>query len=436
VRIAGVDVGAIEAIDLDGNNARLTLEVRSEVVLPTDTIAELRSSGMLGDRYIGLDLGRAETTIPDGGRLQFGDEPGDLDTVMRQVELISEDVKAITGVMREMLEDERNTDHVESTLANVDVLSEELRLLATQNRQDIHAIVSSVRRLTENLEQFSVDATADVDEELEQLKSATDKLDRALEDMASITGKIDDGEGTIGALINDRQTVDALNDTVENANEVIESFSGLRAEVYYLGRFFVGTQPADLDTFFYGNPVASNPGGNLGYSGSNNLGIELHPQEDFWWIFEINDYPQGTIRSEEHLFPDSGQVYTEWVRDQNYRFTFQMAKRWWDVGLRLGVKESGGGVGITGYLLRDRLQVGADVFDFAFGSYPALEASGLPNLRLSARAEPIHHLWVEAGAEQVLLGARYGYATGYIGAGFHFSDDDIKLLFATLPLPL
>ena len=37
-----------------------------------------------------------------------------------------------------------------------------------------------------------------------------------------MTGKIDDGEGTVGALINDRETVDALNETLENANDVIE----------------------------------------------------------------------------------------------------------------------------------------------------------------------------------------------------------------------
>jgi len=32
------------------------------------------------------------------------------------------------------------------------------------------------------------------------------------------------------------------------------------------------------------------------------------------------------------------------------------------------------------------------------------------------------------------LGAIHGYGTGFIGAGFYFNDDDIKLLFATLPL--
>ncbi len=436
VRIAGVDVGAIEGIEVDGNRARLTLEIRSEYALPTDSVAALRSSGMLGDRYVGLDLGTAETRIPDGGRLELGAEPGDFDEITRQVEDISEDVKAITAVMREMIEDERNQDHVEATLANVEAISEQLRLLAEANRRDVDAIVDSVRRLTANLETFSVDATHDVDEELDKLKVATDRLDRALEDVESITTKIDDGQGTIGALVNDRATIDALNDTIENANAVIESFSGLHAEVYYLGRFYAGTQPDD-PAFFYGNPIAPARGdGALGWAGSNTLGIELHPQEDFWWVFEINDYPQGVIRAQQRFYPETGVAYTEWTRDLDYRFTFQMAKRWWDLGFRLGVKESGGGVGMTFYTLRDRLQLNADVFDFTFGPYPVIADSGLPNVRLGARGEPWDHIWVELGTEQVLLGARYGYMTGYIGGGFHFTDDDIKLLFATLPLGL
>lgn len=435
VRIAGIDVGSIEQVAIDGNQARLTLGIRTDHPIPLDTVANLTSSGILGDRYVALDLGAAQEIVQDGGRIPLGREPGSIDDITRQVEDVSDDVKAITLVIREMVEDDRNVEHAEATLANIDALTMELRLIAEQNRQEIGMIVSAIGRITTNLEALSADAAVDVDEELDKLKVATDKLDSSLADVNSITGKIDAGEGTIGALVNDRQTIDALNDTIENTNQVVESFSGLHAEVYYLGRVYGGTQPDD-PAFFYGNPVAPSEDGGLGVAGSNTLGIELHPQEDFWWVFEINDYPQGTIQAEEHYFPEDNVAYTEWVRKLDYRFTFQMAKRWWNLGFRLGVKESGGGVGVTGYLLRDRLQLNADVFDFAFGSYPNLASSGLPNLRVGARWEPIDHLWLETGSEQVLLGAKYGYFTGYVGAGFHFTDDDIKLLFATLPLGL
>lgn len=426
VKLAGVDVGAIKSIEVEGNQAKLVLTVRSAYELPTDSTAELKSSGLLGDYHIRVTLGREDATIPPGGRIEFGKAPGDLDVITKQVELISEDVKAITGALRELTDNRENSDHVESTLANVDALSYELRLLAENNRRDIDAIVDSVKRLTTTLEAFAIETSSDVDLEMDKLHDATDKLDAAMADIKSITGKIDAGEGTIGALVNDDETIDALNETIDNINSVVESFSGLRAKVYYTGRFYFGTQPADTETFFYGNPLA--------FAGSNTIGIDLYPQEDFWWIFQINDHPAGNITSEQRFYPEQGYFYTEWVRRINYRFTFQLSKRWYDFSFRIGVKESGGGVGVTWHTAKERVTVSADVFDFAFGSFPALEASGLPNLRVAARWEPVNHLYVEGGMEQVLLGARYNYVSPYIGGGFHFNDDDIKLLLTILPL--
>lgn len=433
VKLAGVEIGVIEEIGLAGNDALLLLAIRQEYELPIDSTVEVRSSGLLGDRYVGIELGRSETLVADGGVLVFGDEPGDFDQITRQAEAIANDLKAITAEIRAMVENPDNQQNIEQTLENVEVLSAELRTIVIENRRDVDAIVDSVRRLSESLEGFTAEAREDVRIEMAKLHEATDKLDRSLENVQSITGRVERGEGTLGALINDDRTILAINETIEGAQTVIEGFTGLHAEVYYVGRLYVGTQP-NTDAFFFGNPLAPNLGGGIGFSGSNTIGIELHPQEDFWWIFEINDYPLGAISAEQHYFPEQDVAWTEYTRKLDFRFTFQMSKRWYDLALRLGVKEGGGGVGATYYLLDDRLMVMGDVFDFTFGSYPSIEDRGIPNLRLSARLEPIDHIWLEAGAEQVLLGIKYRYATAYIGGGFHFTDDDIKLLLNSLPL--
>ncbi len=425
VRIAGVDVGAVEEIEVEGGHARITLVVREQYALSVDSTAELKSSGLLGDRYVRLNPGLDERMLVSGDRIELRAEPGDIDNITRQVEDISEDIKAITGALRELAENDSNSEHLEATIANVDALSEELRLIAEQNHHDVNAIVDSVRRLTEGLEGFTGSLQADVELEMDKLHETTDKLDRAMADIESITGKIDRGEGTIGALVNDEQTIDSLNETIDNVNTIVESFSGIKTEVYYTGRWYFGSQPEDTDTFFYGNPLAG--------AGSNTIGMLLQPQEDFWYIFEINDYPQGTITYAEHYYPDTGTVYTEWIREPNYRFTFQLAKRWWDFGVRLGVKENGGGVGASLWLFEDRVELAADVFDFDLSSYPATDTA-YPNMRLHVRWEPIDRVYIDAGSEQLFLGLAYGFQTGFVGAGFHFDDDDVRWLLATLPL--
>ncbi|TNE87739.1 MAG: MCE family protein [Deltaproteobacteria bacterium] len=432
VRVAGVDVGAIEDIAIEGRSAHITMKVRDQHQFPTDSTAEIRSSGMLGDMFIAIRVGTEESLIPDGGWIDLGNEPGSFDEITRQVEDITEDVAAITEVLREMIEDDRNTDAIEATIANVEALSAELRFMAERNRADVDAIVDSVRRLTDTMDKMAAETSSDVDEELEKIKEVTDTLQAAMDDIESVTSKIDNGEGTIGALVNDDTTIREINETIENANGVIESFSGLHADVYYTGRWYVGSQPANLAAIQADNPAFT--GNPLANTGSNTIGIELKPQEDFWWVFEINDYPTGTVYRTTRYLPELGEVYTEWRNEADYRFTFQMAKRWGDFGFRLGVKENGGGVGMTWYTLDDRLRLEGDIFDFEFGSYPMVTDSGIPNLRVFAHYEPVHHIYMQVGGEQILLGARHGYMSAFAGVGFRFTDDDIKLLLATLPL--
>jgi phospholipid/cholesterol/gamma-HCH transport system substrate-binding protein len=325
-----------------------------------------------------------------------------------------------------MAENDDNRTHIEATLANADALTAEIQLIAQSNREDIRGIVEAVRRLAESLEGYADDVGTGASEEIDKLKDLTDDLDLAAEDLASITRKIDSGQGTVGALINDRDTIDRLNETVEGVRGVVRSFAGLRPEVYYTGRFYMGTEPKDTQTFFYGNPLA--------WSAANTIGIRLRAHEDFWYIFEINDYPQGVISQREILRQEADTVQTRWIRDAAFRFTFQLEKRWGKFSFRIGLKEGGGGVGATAYAMKDKLTVHLDVFDFFFGSYPALQSRGIPNVRMGVRYEPKKNFYIEAGAEQVILGAKHGFFTGYLGLGFYFMDDDVKWVLQGLPL--
>lgn len=428
IRLAGVQIGSVEEIAIRDGKAELLLRIRDVYELPIDTEGELRSQGLLGDYFVRVFPGTEDERLPDGAMIVTRSEPGDIDTITRNIEVISEDIGAITKVLREVVEDRNNVDHVESTLANFDALSAELRLIAEQNRGDIAAIVDSVRRLTVSLEGYTDDIAADVDDEMDRLKDLTDNLNDAAVDLESITGKIDRGEGTIGALINERETIDALNETIDDVGGAVRSFTGMRPEVYYTGRFYMGTQPRNTDVFYYGNPLA--------FSAANTVGLRLRAHEDFWYVFEINDHPQGVISQSEVLRETTGVVESRWTRDAKYRFTFQMEKRWGNFSFRLGIKESGGGLGMTAYTLKDRLRFDLDVFDFFFGSYPDIQSRGIPNTRINIRYEPIRNLYIDAGAEQIILGAKHGFFTGYVGAGFTFTDDDIRWIVSSLPVGL
>jgi len=71
VRIAGVKVGSVVAMTIEQKNflADVTLTVRSDIHLPTDTAAEITSESLLGGKYVSLSPGGASTDIAPGGAL-------------------------------------------------------------------------------------------------------------------------------------------------------------------------------------------------------------------------------------------------------------------------------------------------------------------------------------------------------------------------------
>lgn len=72
VKIGGVAVGMVELIELDpvSFEAMVTMSIDSRFdEIPSDTGASILTSGMLGNRYIGLEPGGAPDMLEDGDEL-------------------------------------------------------------------------------------------------------------------------------------------------------------------------------------------------------------------------------------------------------------------------------------------------------------------------------------------------------------------------------
>jgi len=72
VEIAGVKVGQVAAIRLDDDyRARVELDLDARLRIPVDTSASIVTAGLLGDRYITLELGGEEQYLHSGEEIAF-----------------------------------------------------------------------------------------------------------------------------------------------------------------------------------------------------------------------------------------------------------------------------------------------------------------------------------------------------------------------------
>jgi len=67
VEIAGVDVGRVTDISLKDYQALVKIRMQSGVKLSDDTIASIKTKGLIGEKYINLSPGGSEKDVKNGG---------------------------------------------------------------------------------------------------------------------------------------------------------------------------------------------------------------------------------------------------------------------------------------------------------------------------------------------------------------------------------
>jgi phospholipid/cholesterol/gamma-HCH transport system substrate-binding protein len=87
VRIAGVRVGSIVSESLDPKTylATVTMSIERQYKLPDDTVAEIISSSLLGDKYMSLVPGGSDKDIAPGGQIKYTQAPVSLENLIGQM---------------------------------------------------------------------------------------------------------------------------------------------------------------------------------------------------------------------------------------------------------------------------------------------------------------------------------------------------------------
>ena len=67
VEIAGVEIGRVETITLFDYQARVQIRIRSDVKLQEDSIASIKTKGLIGEKYIRINPGGSDRLIPPNG---------------------------------------------------------------------------------------------------------------------------------------------------------------------------------------------------------------------------------------------------------------------------------------------------------------------------------------------------------------------------------
>jgi len=255
VRVAGVEVGKVETINLRENMGRVALSIDHRVPLYEDATAQVETYGLLGDRYISIDPGHSKLPRVDpGGKIHSAVSPEELDALFAKLSEVADDIKTVTTTLRNVLGGEEGELALREILENSRDLSKELVETVRQNQEDFRKITKQLALLTretqgmvaenreavrktlatapetaENVRKITTDARRlfddhyeDISETLTNLRAASLQLEASLKAMEQIAGQIRGGEGTLGKLVQDDALYVEAKSTLTEMRNLIE----------------------------------------------------------------------------------------------------------------------------------------------------------------------------------------------------------------------
>ena len=78
VEIAGVDIGWVEGIRLKNYQAVVAFRIKDDVQLPEDSIASIRTKGLIGEQLVKIAPGGAEKNLLPGDEIKETEPPVDI----------------------------------------------------------------------------------------------------------------------------------------------------------------------------------------------------------------------------------------------------------------------------------------------------------------------------------------------------------------------
>jgi phospholipid/cholesterol/gamma-HCH transport system substrate-binding protein len=232
VQIKGLQVGKVTEIHLNGGDrVQVVIAIKKKVRLPQGTVAKLTSLDLLGNKGINLDLGTSSEMVEDEAKLPSTTEGGMIDKISVEVTPLLQDVRKVVNNIDSVLVSVNNIfspqarADLQNSISALHVSMENFSSLSQRlNGQSVALahVIQNADKITTNL----ANNNENIDQTLKNLRTTTDKLSRASIDamvgnvdkaagnLNDVLRKINNNEGSMGLLVNDKNLYNNLTSTL------------------------------------------------------------------------------------------------------------------------------------------------------------------------------------------------------------------------------
>jgi phospholipid/cholesterol/gamma-HCH transport system substrate-binding protein len=257
ILMAGVKIGSVAQTRLGQQRVEAVLSIDPKVQIPTDAVASVETSSLLGSQHLAVSFGRAATSLKEGDEIQtkttvdMNEVISQLGSLGAKLEQVAEGVSkalgggeggsSMFGKLDKIVTE--NGPKLTETIANLQDITARIKnsegtLGKLVNDPKLHdellVSVQEIKRAAADARTFMEDAktiVADVKSGKGTLgvllydEAAAANIKTTAANLRSISDKINNGEGTLGKLISDDSLYKDVQSTLKKADQMIDGLN-------------------------------------------------------------------------------------------------------------------------------------------------------------------------------------------------------------------
>ncbi len=239
VNVSGVKVGSVSRVQLTPDlQVRVVMRLDDKIPIPRNSVAHLTSLGIVEGKSIVIRLGDSDEL------LQFGDEIDGV-YIESMTEVLGARSEEIAGDVSESLSelnvflrqlntafDDDTRVTLDQTLESASKAAQGIAELLENKQQEISDAIDAGSRMMAQLDTLATDSRPRIDsvmvalqQNLEDLERVRNEVESATANLNDILGKVNNGEGTLGRLVNDASVYDNLDELTKELTELVRGIN-------------------------------------------------------------------------------------------------------------------------------------------------------------------------------------------------------------------
>lgn len=221
VKMAGVEVGRVEKIEINETNNKVlvTMKVRKQFEVRTDSVATIRFTGLLGQNFVSLDFGSPGSPPAAPGTVLGTSEQPDLSAMMAKIDNVATGIQNLTGSFTPDKIDNLLGPFTDFMKANNTALTATIANMRSVSSQ-IAAGKGSVGKLIYDEALYNSAYAA-----VTNLQDAASQIKTTVADARRVVDQVNAGQGTVGKLLHDETLYNDATASMSNLKEILEKIN-------------------------------------------------------------------------------------------------------------------------------------------------------------------------------------------------------------------